>query len=185
MHLIVGLGNPGKQYENTRHNVGFMVLNEIAEEAQSLFSFQSKFNAEVVKTVWQGRDVVLLKPLTYMNLSGESVRQALSYYKLPDENLIVVFDDLDQAHGAVKMRLGGGHGGHNGIRSILNHTSSDKFYRVKIGIGKPLHKSATANWVLHKFSGEEFDILKKESFLIAKNRIIEIIKSNNLRIARP
>ncbi|MES2615852.1 MAG: aminoacyl-tRNA hydrolase [Bdellovibrionota bacterium] len=174
--VIVGLGNPGKQYEDTRHNIGFMLIDEIAQEASASSAFQSKFNSFLVKTTWHGRDVILAKPQTFMNLSGESVRQILSYFKLTEQNLIVVFDDLDQAHGAVKMRIGGGHGGHNGIRSILEHTSNDKFCRVKIGIGKPLHKSATANWVLHKFSSEEYSLLKNESFPTAKNRILDFIQ---------
>ncbi len=111
-----------------------------------------------------------------ISLSGESVRLILAYFKVTEQNLIVVCDDLDQAHGAVKMRIGGGHGGHNGIRSILEHTDSDKFCRVKIGIGKPLHKSATASWVLHKFSSEEFSQLKSESFITAKTRILDFIQ---------
>jgi PTH1 family peptidyl-tRNA hydrolase len=176
MYVVVGLGNPGKQYENTRHNVGFMLADEIASESKASFAFQSKFNSFVVKTNWQGCDVALVKPQTYMNLSGAPVRQILSYFKVPEEKLIVVFDDLDQSHGAVKMRLGGGHGGHNGVRSILEHTSSDKFYRVKIGIGKPLHKSATASWVLHPFSDQELDVLNKESFPTAKIRILDIMR---------
>jgi PTH1 family peptidyl-tRNA hydrolase len=174
--LIVGLGNPGTQYEDTRHNIGFMLLDEIAQEAGSSFVFQSKFNSFVVKTTWQGCDVILAKPQTYMNLSGSAVRLILSYYKLNEENLIVVFDDLDQAHGAVKMRVGGGHGGHNGIRSLLEHTASDKFCRVKIGIGKPTHKTATASWVLNRFSHAEDDVLKNDSFPTAKKRIQEKIK---------
>jgi PTH1 family peptidyl-tRNA hydrolase len=174
--VIVGLGNPGKQYEGTRHNIGFMLVDEIAQEARASFAFQSKFNAFVVKTTWNNHEVILVKPQTFMNLSGESVRLILSYFKVTEENLIVVFDDLDQEHGAVKMRIGGGHGGHNGIRSILEHTSSDKFCRVKVGIGKPLHKSATANWVLHKFSTEEFNQLKDESFVTAKKRILDYIQ---------
>ncbi len=171
--LIVGLGNPGSQYENTRHNIGFMLLDEIAQEASANWVFQNKFNSFVTKTLWNGHEIVLAKPQTYMNLSGHSVRQILSFYKLKETNLIVIFDDLDQAPGAVRMRVGGGHGGHNGIRSILEQTSSDRFVRIKIGIGKPLHKSATANWVLHKFSNEELNQLNNESFATAKKRLLE------------
>jgi PTH1 family peptidyl-tRNA hydrolase len=177
-YVIVGLGNPGKQYEETRHNIGFMLLDEIAQEAKSNFSLQAKFNAMTCKIVWNGVDVILAKPQTFMNLSGESVRQILSYFKIPEKNLIVVFDDLDQAHGSVKMRVGGGHGGHNGIRSILEHTSSDKFCRVKVGIGKPIHKSATSSWVLHRFSTEEDELLKKDSFPTAKSRILDYIRNH-------
>ena len=179
-HLIVGLGNPGKQYEDTRHNIGFMFLDELARQANSSFSFQSKLNAYFVKTNWLGHEVILAKPQTYMNLSGQSVQLILSYFKLTEQNLIVIFDDLDQTHGAVKMRVGGGHGGHNGIRSILEQTQSDKFCRIKIGIGKPPHKSATANWVLHKFSQEEVSELTNDSFPAAQNRLQDYLKRNKL-----
>ena len=181
MYVIVGLGNPGKQYEETRHNIGFMLIDEIAQEAQVSCAFQSKFNANLSKTKWFNHDVILVKPQTFMNLSGESVRLILAYFKITEQNLIVISDDLDQPHGAVRVRVGGGHGGHNGIRSLLEHMASDKFCRIKIGIGKPLHKSATADWVLHKFSDEEYLQLKKESFVTAKKRILDFIKSVQLR----
>lgn len=117
-----------------------------------------------------------MKPQGYMNTSGNSVQQAISFFKIAEEELIVVFDDLDQAPGAVKTRIGGGHGGHNGVRDILDKTGLDKFYRVKIGIGKPEHKSATANWVLGKFTHPEIATLENESFPIAKNRILSTMK---------
>lgn len=174
--IIVGLGNPGKQYENTRHNIGFMLLDEIATQAQAHFSFHNKSNAFLAKTLWQSREVILVKPQTYMNLSGACVGHLLSYFKVPEKNLVVIFDDLDQSHGAVKMRIGGGHGGHNGVRSILEHTPSDKFYRIKIGIGKPIHKSATTSWVLNKFSADELKILETDSFPSALGRLLEILR---------
>jgi PTH1 family peptidyl-tRNA hydrolase len=176
-YLVVGLGNPGKQYENTRHNVGFMFLDSLAEEFHGSFVFQSKFNAFYTKISWHGLELILAKPQTFMNLSGHSVQQILSYFKLSEVKLIVIFDDLDQTPGAVKMRLGGGHGGHNGMRSILEHTQSDKFCRIKVGIGKPAHKGATANWVLHKFSSEEMSALNDESFAVVKERLWDYLKS--------
>ncbi|BBH52215.1 aminoacyl-tRNA hydrolase [Fluviispira sanaruensis] len=175
MFVIVGLGNPGNQYENTRHNIGFMLIDKIASEA-GVFLSQNRFGAQTARAKWEGYDVFLVKPQSYMNLSGDSVQQVLSFFKLSEQELIVVFDDLDQAHGAVKTRLGGGHGGHNGIRDILAKTSEDKFYRVKIGIGKPEHKSATANWVLGKFTQQEINSLEQDSFPLAKSRIVDILR---------
>ena len=175
MFILVGLGNPGHNYENTRHNIGFMLLDQIAAES-GVFLSQNRFGALTARAKWQSYDVFLMKPQEYMNLSGSSVQQALSFFKIEEEDLIVIFDDLDQPHGAVKTRLGGGHGGHNGIRDILDKTSSDKFYRVKIGIGKPEHKGATANWVLGKFTSSEMETLEKESFPLAKSRIFETMK---------
>lgn len=175
MFIIVGLGNPGYNYENTRHNIGFMLLDQIATEA-GVFLSQQKFGALTARTNWQGYDVFLMKPQEYMNLSGNSVQQAMTFFKLESQQLIIVFDDLDQPHGAVKTRFGGGHGGHNGIRHILERTGTDLFHRVKVGIGKPEHKGAVTNWVLSKFSNDEFALLEKESFPTAKNRILDIMR---------
>ncbi|APJ02994.1 aminoacyl-tRNA hydrolase [Silvanigrella aquatica] len=175
MFILVGLGNPGHNYENTRHNIGFMLIDQIASES-GVFLSQNRFGALTARANWQGHDVFLMKPQGYMNVSGNSVQQATQFFKINEEELIVLFDDLDQAPGAVKTRVGGGHGGHNGIRDILDKTSFEKFYRVKVGIGKPDHKSATANWVLGKFTQQELDSLEKESFPVAKNRILEILK---------
>ena len=175
MHLIVGLGNPGTQYELTRHNVGFMFLDEIADSTGGSFS-QTKFNSQVCRVNWKGHDLLLLKPQTFMNLSGGSVLEAVQFYKLTAAQVIVVFDDLDQVSGAVRMRVGGGHGGHNGVRDILARWGQDGFFRLKIGIGKPEHKSATANYVLGKFSSEELENIKNDSFATAKTRLEEILK---------
>lgn len=176
MFVLVGLGNPGSQYEQTRHNVGFMLLDSIAAECGAHFN-QNRFHAFTEKVRWQNTDVLLVKPQTFMNLSGQSVAQILSYFKIPEEKLIVVSDDLDQSFGAVRCRFGGGHGGHNGIRDIIDKIPSDKFHRVKIGIGKPVHKNATADWVLHRFSNQELQFLEEDSFPKAKQRIHEIMAS--------
>ena len=152
-----------------------MLIDQIASES-GVFLSQNRFGALTARAKWQEFDVFLMKPQGYMNLSGVSVQQAISFFKIDEEDLIVIFDDLDQSSGAVKTRVGGGHGGHNGVRDILDKTSFDKFYRVKIGIGKPEHKSATANWVLGKFTPSEIETLEKESFPIAKNRILETLK---------
>ena len=152
-----------------------MLIDQIASESD-VFLSQNRFGALTARTQWQGHDVFLMKPQGYMNVSGTSVQQALSFFKIKEENLLVIFDDLDQSPGAVKTRVGGGHGGHNGVRDILEKTSFEKFYRLKIGIGKPEHKSATANWVLGKFTQQELEKLEKESFPLAKIRILETLK---------
>ena len=175
MFLLVGLGNPGPQYEATRHNVGFLLLDEIAVEARISFS-SIKFRGLFGRGNWNGVDVALLKPQTFMNLSGAPVLEALQFFKLDQQQLVVVFDDLDQAHGAVKMRLGGGHGGHNGMRDILAKLPSDGFHRLKIGIDKPSHKAATADYVLGKFSEPQWNSLKEETFPTAKKRLLETLR---------
>jgi PTH1 family peptidyl-tRNA hydrolase len=175
MHLLVGLGNPGTQYELTRHNVGFLFLDELADAAGGQFS-QTKFNSLVCRISWKGHDLLLLKPQTFMNLSGASVLEAVQFFKLTPAQVTVVFDDLDQAAGAVRMRVGGGHGGHNGIRDILARWGQDGFFRLKVGIGKPEHKSATANYVLGRLSTEELQYLKDKSFAVARERLEDILK---------
>lgn len=175
MHLLVGLGNPGTQYELTRHNVGFLFLDELADAAGGQFS-QTKFNSLVCRISWKGHDLLLLKPQTFMNLSGASVLEAVQFFKLTPAQVTVVFDDLDQAAGAVRMRVGGGHGGHNGIRDILARWGQDGFFRLKVGIGKPEHKSATANYVLGRLSAEELQYLKDKSFAVARERLEDILK---------
>jgi PTH1 family peptidyl-tRNA hydrolase len=174
MFLVVGLGNPGTQYEGTRHNVGFLLLDTLVGEAGTTFASQ-KFRAAFARGRWEGHDAVFLKPLTFMNVSGSSVQEAMTFFKVPPEKLIVVFDDLDQEPGAVRLRTGGGHGGHNGVRDILAKCGDDAFHRVKIGIGKPLHKSATADWVLGRLTTEERERLEKESFPLAKTRLRDLM----------
>ena len=178
MYLIVGLGNPGPQYEGTRHNIGFHFVDSLAQEA-GISLANLRFQGMFGKGKFEGCDVVLLKPLTYMNLSGTSVREALAFFKIPPDRMIVVFDDLDQDTACVRMRTGGGHGGHNGVRDILAKLGTESFHRLKIGIGKPVHKSATANWVLGRFSDDELAKIKNESFSEGKNRLVMLFKHMN------
>lgn len=175
MFVLVGLGNPGPQYDKTRHNAGFMLIDSIAEDA-SISINQSKFKSVFGRGKYQGHDVILVKPQTYINLSGTAVQQFLNFFKVSEQNLIVMFDDLDLTPGVLKTRVGGGHGGHNGMRSILECLPSDKFFRIKVGIGKPTHKNATADWVLHPFSKQELDVLYNETFPLAKERILHILE---------
>lgn len=175
MFLLVGLGNPGSQYDRTRHNVGFMLADLIASEAGTSLS-QNRFHSHTARANWEGFDLFLMKPQTFMNVSGRAVQEAMAFFKVPPERLVVLCDDLDQEPGAVRTRFGGGHGGHNGLRDILATLGSEAFHRIKIGIGKPEHRSATAQWVLSRFSTHEELELEQNSFKIAKQRLKDILK---------
>jgi len=173
MFLIVGLGNPGREYENTRHNIGFIFVDYFAPEIAA-GPEQVRFQGIVQKGRWNSHDVILLKPQTFMNISGASVLECMQFFKIPVENLIVVFDDLDQEFGAVRTRVGGGHGGHNGVRDILARVTSDQFHRIKLGIGRPNHKGAVTSWVLGKLTSSESDTLNA-SFAVASERLLSIL----------
>ena len=178
MHLIVGLGNPGPTYASTRHNVGFMFIDWLKSKNFPNLSYQKKFKSEFFRGKLLGVECVFLKPQTYMNCSGQSVQEALAFFKLDISQVIVISDDLDQALFAVKARAGGGHGGHNGLRDIMEKTGEENFHRIKIGIGKPLHKTHTSDWVLAPFSQEERDSLERESFEESMKRISNILKQS-------
>lgn len=174
MTLIVGLGNPGKQYTNNRHNVGFMVIDKILDDHSFSLASKSNFKGELFKT----SDILLLKPTTYMNLSGESVRAVSDYYK--PQKIIVIHDDLDLPFGTVKFKQGGGNGGHNGLKSIDAHIGSD-YIRVRIGIGKPNDKNEVANYVLGDFPKMQNEILRdivahcaKASLELIEKKLIDI-----------
>lgn len=138
MWLVAGLGNPGSEYENTRHNVGFMVVDLLARRQKAAFS--SKFKGEVAQASLGGQSTLLLKPQTYMNLSGQSVQPAMAFYKVPLENIIVVHDELDLELGTMKLKIGGSPGGHNGIKSI-DQSIGPNYYRIRAGIGHPRAKA--------------------------------------------
>lgn len=143
---IIGLGNPGREYQNHRHNVGFWLLEQLLPAAE--FRPQTKFSAELAQTSFASHSVFLLKPQTYMNRSGLAVRQLLQFYKIPLEQILVVHDDLDLPPGVAKLKKGGGHGGHNGLRDIIAHLHSKDFYRLRIGIGHPGDRSRVSDYVL-------------------------------------
>ena len=154
-YVIVGLGNPGIQYEGTRHNVGFMVLDYIAKQCNVSID-RMKFKGMTCDTTLNGKRVLLLKPMTYMNLSGDSVRDAMNFYKLTPDRVIVVYDDISLQPGKLRIRLKGSHGGQNGMRSIIEQCGTDTFPRIKMGIGeKPNPGWDLADWVLSKFSTQE------------------------------
>ena len=154
--LIVGLGNPGKQYERTRHNVGFRAIDLLAEKLNCKID-KGKFQGLYGQAVYSGRKLFLLKPQTYMNLSGRSVLQLSAYYNIPPQHIIVLFDDISLEPGRLRIRSDGSAGGHNGIKSLITELGSQEFPRVKIGVGaKPHPEQDLADWVLSTFSaGEE------------------------------
>lgn len=152
MWLVVGLGNPGSQYARNRHNVGFRALDLVASR-WSAGPMKDKFSGLWTKASFSGEDLVLLAPQTYMNLSGESVQKAMAFFKVPLANVLVMHDELDLPWKDVRIKLGGGHAGNNGIRSIMQHCGAD-FVRVRIGIGEP-PRGTTESWVLGDFDAME------------------------------
>lgn len=153
--LIVGLGNPGKEYERTRHNAGFRAIDLLAEELNCKID-RLKFQGLYTQTNYQGKKLFLLKPQTYMNLSGRSVLQLSAYFHIPPQRIIVMFDDISLPPGRLRIRADGSAGGHNGIKSIINELGSQAFPRVKIGVGtKPHPDQDLADWVLSGFSAKE------------------------------
>ena len=154
MKIIAGLGNPGAEYAHTKHNVGFMLVDALAEEL-GIDAWREKFNALVAEGRIGAEKVLLVKPLTYMNESGRALAPLLDWYKLAPEELIVVHDDMDIAVGTIRLRRKGSAGGHNGIKSLLAHIGSQEFSRVRIGIGRPLPGWTVVRHVLAPFSAED------------------------------
>ncbi len=161
MILLVGLGNPGKQYASTRHNVGFMALDEIKEfHKLDSFTDSKKFISQISSGFIGGEKLVLAKPMTFMNNSGMAVRKIMDYYKLPLNALGVIHDDLDLKTGKVKIKIGGSHGGHNGLKSIDTHLGGN-YYRIRFGIDKPEDKNAVISYVLKNFSKEQLPMVNE------------------------
>ncbi len=160
-YMIVGLGNPGAKYESTRHNAGFICLDAIAEK-HSIKVNKLKFKALVGEGRIEGRRCLLMKPQTFMNLSGEAVREAAAFYKIPAENIIVIYDDISLDPGKLRIRRKGSDGGHNGMKNIILHLGSNAFPRVKVGVGaKPNPEYDLADWVLSRFTASEAKEIKK------------------------
>lgn len=153
--LIAGLGNPGGEYEATRHNVGFLFVDAAAVACGGQFRRESKFHGEVCKIAVGGDEVWLLKPATFMNRSGQAIAALAAYYKIAPTDILVVHDELDLPVGVVKLKSGGGHGGHNGLRSSIEQLGSNGFLRLRLGIGHPGDKSQVTNHVLKRPSQEE------------------------------
>lgn len=155
--LVIGLGNPGPQYAKTRHNVGFMVADLLAARIGAPFTVHKKSGAEIVTGRLGGRPVVLAKPRTYMNESGRHVGPLAKFYSVPPGDVIVLHDELDIAFGRIRLKLGGGEGGHNGLRSLVNALGTKDFQRVRIGIGRPPGRKDPAAFVLEPFNANERD----------------------------
>lgn len=154
VELIVGLGNPGKEYSDTRHNAGFWFIDELAHSYHTTLKPEKKFHGDVGRATIQGYDVWLLKPDTFMNLSGKAVQSLAQFYKINFENILVVHDELDLDVGVARLKVGGGHGGHNGLRDISNKIGRD-FLRLRLGIGHPGDKSKVTGHVLKKASQDD------------------------------
>lgn len=167
MFVIAGLGNPGPRYETTRHNVGFLLLDELARKGNISLKTHKKFQAILGEGVLWGEKVILVKPLTFMNLCGDAVGSVCRYYHVQADRLITITDDLDQEPGQVKMRVGGGHGGHNGLRDIIAKFGSE-FLRLKVGIGKAPKEYASDStaWVLGPLSDEELLALQEPKGIV-------------------
>ncbi|MDR1997023.1 MAG: aminoacyl-tRNA hydrolase [Candidatus Margulisbacteria bacterium] len=158
MKLVAGLGNPGKEYTLTRHNLGFQLIDRFAAQRHKKIE-QKKFKALTAELAVNGEKIILLKPRTFMNSSGEAVREALSFYQLSGLELLVLYDDLDLEFGAVRFRAKGSSGGHNGTKSIIACLGHENFARIKMGIGKPAAKEQVLDYVLGRFTAEEQKLL--------------------------
>jgi len=177
MKILVGLGNPGSKYRETRHNVGFRFLDQLAQSEGVQFSASPRFHAETA--VWHPSvgKILLLKPQTFMNDSGESLAPLAHYYDVESKDILVVYDDLDLPSGKIRLKVGGGHGGHNGLRSINSHLGDTSYTRIKVGIGRPQH-GTIVDWVLGR-AGEDdraneariFHVLKEELALILAGKV--------------
>lgn len=159
--LVVGLGNPGPKYEWTRHNMGFLVIDELAER-EKLPVQKLKYRALTNTVTLGGQSVLLMKPTTYMNLSGESVGEAARFYKIPPQRVLVISDDVALPQGKLRIRRSGSAGGHNGLKNIISHLGSDQFPRIKVGVGgKPHPDHDMADWVLGKFTGQDKKVMEE------------------------
>ena len=175
MYLIIGLGNPEEEYARTRHNMGFDTINKISEKYNIKVN-KSKFNSLYGTGTIEGEKVILLKPQTYMNLSGEAVRDFIHFYKLSSEDIIVIYDDLDIEPGIIKIRKKGGPGTHNGMKSVVHELQTEDFPRIRIGIGNPEYKNDLLNFILTRIPEEEYKILEKAQEN-AVSAVVEIMKN--------
>lgn len=180
MYLIVGLGNPEKEYGNTRHNMGFDTINEIAKN-NNIDINKNKFKGLYETLNLQNQKAILLKPQTYMNLSGESVREIVDFYNIEPQNIIVIYDDIDIEKGHIKIRKKGGAGSHNGMKSVVQELGTTDFARIRVGIGQPEFKSDMINYVIGKVPKEEQEILH-QGVKKAAEAVEEILK-NGIDIA--
>ncbi len=180
MYLIVGLGNPEEEYSRTRHNMGFDVINKLSEQVGIKVN-KNKFNSLYGTGTINAEKVILVKPQTYMNLSGTAVRQFKDFYKVDSNSLIVVYDDLNIEPGIIKIRKKGGPGTHNGMKSVVSEIVTEDFPRIRVGIGNPEYKNDLLNYILNKIKDDDYKILEK-AIENASNAIKEIL-TNGIDIA--
>lgn len=176
MYLIVGLGNPEQDYSRTRHNMGFNVINKISEKYNIKVN-KSKFKGLYGTGIIESEKVILLKPQTYMNLSGESIIEIMNFYKINNNELIVIYDDIDIEPGKIRIRKSGSSGTHNGMKSVISNINTEEFCRVRVGIGKPKENMDMISYVIGHIPKEEQGELEK-GIEVAKEAVIEIIKNN-------
>jgi PTH1 family peptidyl-tRNA hydrolase len=165
--LLVGLGNPGAKYENTRHNAGFWFLDEIARRYRLVFQQDQRFQGALARLEFDGESVYLLKPMTFMNRAGLSVGALARYYKIEPATILVAHDELDFAPGVVRLKRGGGHGGHNGLRDVIAHLGAGEFFRLRLGIGHPGEKAAVVSYVLESPPRDGREVLQKTISTVA------------------
>ena len=175
--LIAGLGNPGSKYERTRHNAGFWLIDELARAHSWLLKADRKFHGEFGRERLDGSGILVLKPDTFMNDSGRSVRAVMDYFDVPVERVLVAYDDLDLRPGTVRLRKGGGHGGHNGLRSLFSHLGDQDFWRLRIGIGHPGVREAVTPWVLSR-PGKEDESLIAQAVKRATAVVPQIVRGS-------
>ena len=173
MYLIIGLGNPEEEYSKTRHNMGFNAINKIAEKYEIEMK-QTKFNGIYGSGNIEGEKVMLIKPQTYMNLSGKCVKEFLDFYKIEKEKMIIIYDDMDVEPGKIKIRKQGSAGSHNGMKSIISEIQTQEFPRIRIGIGRPIHENDKINYVIGNIPEEEMEKLE-EGIEKAKEATIDIL----------
>ncbi len=162
LKVIVGLGNPGSKYTETRHNAGFWFIEEVARKYSAAFRQEKKFHGEVAKISIEGKDIWLLKPDTFMNRSGLAVKSLLSFYRITADQLLVAHDEIDLPPGTAKLKTGGGHGGHNGLRDIISQLASKDFHRLRIGVGHPGSKDQVVDYVLHNASRDDRILIDRD-----------------------
>ena len=191
MYVIAGLGNPGKNYEGTKHNIGFAVIDALAK-AYDIDVTKFKHKALMGDGIIEGERVLLVKPQTYMNLSGESIREILQFYKIPIENFLVIYDDISLPPGSTRMREKGSAGGHNGIKNIINHFGNDIFLRIKVGVGEKPNGWDLADFVLSHFSKDDIPMISigidrslKGIEIWLKNGVKDAMNTINKRPAKP
>lgn len=169
MKIIVGLGNPGKRYAGTRHNIGFALIDTLAQSPNA-GRFQERFDAEVAELVEEGEKILLVKPQTFMNLSGQCVRQLVDFYQVPVEDLLIVCDDINLPLGQLRIRARGSHGGHNGLRDIQAHLGTNEYSRMRIGVGAPDEEIDAADYVLDRFRSSELPLIN-DAVLLASQAV--------------